>query len=74
MACLGRLGQAKLPGRDRFDPEGGQQFAHFTQLAGIVGRDHNLADQRAMHSGHSQGRHGRTLPQAATVFFCRSTS
>ena len=58
-------GQAELAGRHRLDPERRQQLLHLAQLAGIVGGDHDLAGQRAVHAG---------FLYAATAFFCRSTS
>jgi hypothetical protein len=53
-AVAGLLGlfKAKLAGRARFDAMRRQQFAHFGELPGIVGGDHELAGDSAV-VGHA---------------------
>ena len=43
-----RLAEAEFARRNRLDPEWRQQFAHFAQLAGVMGRDHQPSGDAAM--------------------------
>ncbi len=60
VAGLVGLAEAELAGRYRLDAVRRQQFAHLGELAGIVGRDHELAGDSAVHgSSRLTDRHGR---------------
>ena len=65
------LAEAKLARRDRLDAVRRQQFAHLGKFAGIVGRDHELACDSAMHGFQSISLRE---PDHATAIFCKSTS
>ena len=59
VAGLVGLAEAEFAGRDRLDAVRRQQFAHLGELAGIVGRDHELAGDSTMLSHALIIRHGR---------------
>ena len=63
VAGLVGLAEAEIAGRDRLDAVRRQQFPHLGKLAGIVGRDHELACDSAVFS-HAFFiiRHGRVKP------------
>jgi hypothetical protein len=70
LAGLLGLGKTKLAGRDSRHTVRGQQLAHLGELAGIVGRDHELAGDPPMHPLALLER----LCGHATAIFCKSTS
>ncbi len=64
--------EAEFAGRNRLDAVRRQQFAHLGELAGIVGRDHELAgDSTMLVSVYASPT---ALVNHATAIFCKSTS
>ena len=72
VAGLLGLGEAELAGRDRLDAMRRKQFPHLGELAGIMGRDHELACDVAVHAFNLCGR--GAIRNHATAIFCKSTS
>src|SRR5258708_9775778 len=70
-AGLGGLGSPYFARRHRFDAMRRQQVAHLDELAGIVGRDDQLAGDSTMHACSLSQRESKT--DHATAIFCRST-
>ena len=64
---------AELACRNRLDAVRRQQFAHLGELARVVGRDHELACDSAVHVPLIYASYS-VIPNHATAIFCKSTS